>query len=223
MYADCKKKEAKMMFDRFKTKTNTSTEDTMFNMQQIGNRIASLRKAKDLTQQGLADKLAISFQAVSNWERGESMPDISKLVELSEILDVSVDELLTGTPNSRQKSEPKTEPVVEPKEKRKTDCHVHYECDTTELPDKLKRLVLLAPFMDEDDLSELVLNDGELVHDKKSLLALAPFLSENVSGKIAEDCIATGDGDLNTLYSLVPFMAEEDISKIARNIMASDK
>ena len=63
-------------------------------MQKIGRKIASLRKAADMTQPELADRLAISFQAVSNWERGMSMPDISNLPELAEIFGVSIDELL---------------------------------------------------------------------------------------------------------------------------------
>ena len=47
-----------------------------FNMAQIGRRISGLRKDQNMTQMELADKLGISFQAVSNWERGNSMPDI---------------------------------------------------------------------------------------------------------------------------------------------------
>ena len=42
----------------------------------------------------LAERLNISFQAVSNWERGNSMPDISKLPELAELFGISIDELL---------------------------------------------------------------------------------------------------------------------------------
>lgn len=45
-----------------------------------------------MTQMELADKLDISFQAVSNWERGNTMPDISKFPELAEIFHISVDE-----------------------------------------------------------------------------------------------------------------------------------
>ena len=66
----------------------------MFNTQQIGKRISEFRKEKDMTQFELADKLSISFQAVSNWERGNSMPDISKLPELSEIFGVTIDDIL---------------------------------------------------------------------------------------------------------------------------------
>lgn len=66
----------------------------MFDMNHTGNVIAECRRAKNMTQMALADALNISFQSVSNWERGVSMPDISKLPELSELLEVSIDELL---------------------------------------------------------------------------------------------------------------------------------
>lgn len=45
----------------------------MFNMKKVGRKIALLRKEKDLTQMELADRLNISYQAVSNWERGVSL------------------------------------------------------------------------------------------------------------------------------------------------------
>ncbi len=62
----------------------------------IGNRIAKLRKEKSLSQEALAEKLGVSAQAVSKWENDQSCPDISLLPTLSKILDVTVDELLTG-------------------------------------------------------------------------------------------------------------------------------
>ena len=58
--------------------------------------LAEQRKAKGFTQRELAEKLFISDKAVSKWERGLSMPDISLLVPLAELLDVSVTELLEG-------------------------------------------------------------------------------------------------------------------------------
>ena len=66
----------------------------MFDTVTIGRKIAELRKAHNMTQFELADALGISFQAVSNWERGASMPDISKLPELAEIFGVTIDEVL---------------------------------------------------------------------------------------------------------------------------------
>ena len=53
----------------------------MFNMESIGRRIAELRKKANMTQMELADNMGITFQSISNWERGNTMPDISKLSE----------------------------------------------------------------------------------------------------------------------------------------------
>lgn len=67
-------------------------------MDQIktGQFIAKKRKAKGLTQARLAEMLGITDRAVSKWERGISMPDSSIMLELCEILNITVNELLTG-------------------------------------------------------------------------------------------------------------------------------
>ena len=62
----------------------------------FGAFLAEQRKAKGYTQKTLAEKLFVSDKAVSKWERGLSMPDISLLVPLSDILGISVTELLEG-------------------------------------------------------------------------------------------------------------------------------
>ena len=60
----------------------------------IGANIKRLRKAKDITQDELADFLGVSFQAVSKWERGDCYPDITMLPSLANLFDVSLDELI---------------------------------------------------------------------------------------------------------------------------------
>ena len=65
----------------------------------VGQRIARLRKAKGLSQEKLAEKTGVSSQAVSKWENDQSCPDISLLPQLSKLLGVTVDELLTGNGN----------------------------------------------------------------------------------------------------------------------------
>ena len=65
-------------------------------MNVVSDSIKKLRKEKGMTQDELAEKLNVTRQAVSNWERGNTMPDISKLPELAEIFHISVDELLNG-------------------------------------------------------------------------------------------------------------------------------
>ena len=62
----------------------------------MGNRIAMLRRKKELKQDELAELLGVSPQAVSKWENDQSCPDIGLLPKLGQILGITVDELLTG-------------------------------------------------------------------------------------------------------------------------------
>ena len=66
------------------------------NQQKIGKFIQECRKNKNLTQENLAEKLGVSDRAVSKWERGINLPDASLMLDLSNILEISVNELLTG-------------------------------------------------------------------------------------------------------------------------------
>ncbi len=76
---------------------------------KIGKFIAECRKQKKLTQMQLAEKLGITDKAVSKWERGIAMPDSSIMLELCDILGISVNELLSGEnitmENNNQKNE----------------------------------------------------------------------------------------------------------------------
>ncbi len=63
-------------------------------MNNIGQRIKELRKRNDLTQEKLADFLGVTYQSVSKWETGITMPDIALIVPLARVLHVSADELL---------------------------------------------------------------------------------------------------------------------------------
>lgn len=65
-------------------------------LESTGRAIAHLRKQAGLTQRDIADRLGISDKAVSKWERGLSLPDISCLERLAEILDTETDSLLAG-------------------------------------------------------------------------------------------------------------------------------
>ena len=63
---------------------------------KTGKFISEKRKAINLTQKELADKLHVTDKAVSKWERGLSFPDISILIPLAEILDINLYDLLKG-------------------------------------------------------------------------------------------------------------------------------
>ena len=64
--------------------------------QTLGNRIGQLRKAKNFTQEALAEKLGVTPQAVSKWENDQTAPDTIKLIQLADVLDTDVEYLATG-------------------------------------------------------------------------------------------------------------------------------
>ena len=61
---------------------------------RLGQKIADLRKKNNLSQESLAEKMNVSRQAVSKWESEQSIPDIEKIVNLSELFGVTTDYLL---------------------------------------------------------------------------------------------------------------------------------
>lgn len=62
----------------------------------LGERIAALRSEKKLSQGDLAEKLNVSRQSVSKWETGASVPELDKLLLLSEVFGLSLDQLVKG-------------------------------------------------------------------------------------------------------------------------------
>lgn len=66
------------------------------NQEKIGKYIVECRKKKNMTQQELAEKLGVSDRTIGNWENGRNMPDLSLFKPLSEILGISIAELLDG-------------------------------------------------------------------------------------------------------------------------------
>lgn len=158
----------------------------MFDTIKIGRKIAALRKAKDMTQVELADKMLVSYQAVSNWERGNSLPDISKLADLSQILGVSIEELLDSEKEAR---------IVE---------------KILEHPEEvsLEETAKFAPILKPSQIEEMVDDSGLEIEDLDLLVGIAPFISSEklfgIAQKIKND-------DLNALVQLAPFLDEDDL------------
>ncbi|MBO3446042.1 helix-turn-helix transcriptional regulator [Clostridium sp. CCUG 7971] len=78
---------------------------------KIQEKIKKNRQKNNWSQDDLAKKLNISRQAISKWETGESIPDVDKLVLMSEIFDITLDELIKG-------EKPKQPLIVEEKSKK---------------------------------------------------------------------------------------------------------
>lgn len=67
---------------------------------EIGNKILSLRKNKNLSQEMLAEEVGVTRQTISKWELNETVPDIKQAKELSRVLNVSLDELVSNDINN---------------------------------------------------------------------------------------------------------------------------
>ena len=216
-------------------------ESKMFDTVKIGKKIAELRKKKDMTQFELADRLGISYQAVSNWERGNSMPDISKLPELAEIFGVAVDEILGGGNPVVEKvtaGEP-VQPAGYTKDELKEAAEVLRPSQVAKLAEEVAAdkdsLLALAPFLEEEYVDELALKlaqEGEedptqlapfmsvskvgelallLEQNGKDAVQLAPFMEEKAVGELAALRVKAG----RPINDLLPFMEEEKLGETA--------
>ena len=190
----------------------------MIDMKLIGKEITDLRKAHNMTQMELADKVGISFQAVSNWERGNTMPDISKLPELAEIFHISVDELLKGKSSLvtavlddtvdtyieegkvTEQEIADTLPILKPEQAKK----ILEKADVSKFHD----ISSFLPFMDSDVLAEIAM---EYVAQGNSVDELLPFLDEEDVNELATKALERGD----SIDEYLPFMDEDAVNELA--------
>ncbi len=95
----------------------------MIDREQIGIRIAALRKKAGWSQQTLAEKLGVSPQAVSKWESGKNLPDIDVFRELAWLFHMTMDSIVEGdllfTQKSGQKALPPNVEALFPDEERR--------------------------------------------------------------------------------------------------------
>ena len=66
------------------------------NQEKIGKFILELRKEKNMTQMDLADKIGVTDRAISKWENGKGMPDLSLIQPLCKELGITINDLLSG-------------------------------------------------------------------------------------------------------------------------------
>ena len=121
---------------------------------KIGKFIAECRKNANLTQMQLSEKLGITDKAISKWERGISMPDTSIMLELCDILGISVNELLSGEKIQMENNDQKNEQLLlemakELEKKSKTIWNAMWTIMTVSIIGLLGGLVLVAYFIPE--------------------------------------------------------------------------
>lgn len=197
----------------------------MFNTMDVAKKIRTIRTQKNMTQMELADEMGVSYQAVSNWERGNSLPDIGKIPDLCRILGISITELLGEEKEAdtvaklvkNEEVEPEklaeVAPMVPPKQieenfsRAKENGHEF----------SLKAILSLLPFLDEEYLDKLA--QEAVVESPKDLSAIAPFLSESSLDSLVEQL---GEADDESLMTLAPFLSDKALGCLAEKYCVSD-
>lgn len=204
----------------------------MFDTMKMANNIKNARTKLNMTQMNLADEMGVSYQAVSNWERGNSMPDISKLPDLCKILHISFEEL-SGQKNTKtdiverlmqNKGEEVTledlvqvQEVVKPEEiKSKVNENIKQGTKIS-----FHILMNLAPFVDTETLNEMVINLEDEEWNFEKLCAIAPFLEEEVMDNIVEECMQQGNMNisLDELAAIAPFISESILKDLLLRVV----
>lgn len=193
------------------------------NIVGVGQTISRLRKKHNMTQMELADLLGISFQAVSNWERGNSMPDVGKLPELASLFEVSIDELLgQSQPLVRVAAEgnltayaahheitpaqmAEVAPILKPDQVDEALTHVSF--------DSLDEIEDLLPFLGQDLLEELAMKTFDA---GRSVDGMLPFLSRDALHKLAARALEED----RCMSDYLPFLPQEEVDQIARSYAA---
>ena len=152
------------------------------NEMTLGQRIAALRRQKDMTQEILAEALGVSPQAVSKWENDISCPDIMLLPQLAKMLDVTVDALLSGEP------EPETRLVPAERRKSFNDLILKVRVDSNDGTRMRVNLPMALVKIGMESGSGIQIN-GMSDIDMEQILQLA---ESGVLGKLVE---VDGDGD----------------------------
>ncbi len=178
----------------------------MLNTIQFGKYLSDLRKKKDMTQSEVADKLNLTRQAISRYETGDSFPDISILVEIAKIYEVSLTDLInSGNPtvgellilnNIANKNE---DVVVE----------------------DVKDLESLAPLIKPSVLEKLSKNLADDGINISSFCNLANYLSDDA----VVDVLCSKkfvDMDDSFIEKLIPFLDNQSRMKIFDKILNSE-
>ena len=223
----------------------------MFDTTSIGKKIKQARIDKNMTQMALADAMGVSYQAVSNWERGNSMPDISKLGDLCMALDLTVNELLgleESKPNAVTKAMDNEEltveemaevaPVLPPKMVRQ-QLDSGMKIMQSRLQDGLQKVsqrleeafgdggqfeITMEKIMDQVEKGEVTVHysDGRKKRKKLDLSQIAD-LAPYLDQKYLDKLIREADlSDLDVLEEIAPFLSRETLDCLVEQADVDD-
>lgn len=162
----------------------------MFDVNHVSSMLKNARIKKNLTQGALAEKIGVTFQAVSNWERGNSLPDLSNLANICSILDIDLYELSILV---------QLAPFI--------DGDLIEEIGKDLTPSNIGEVVELSPFVTNEMCAfwiEKLENLSDFTLDIGLLSELGPFLSQEKMDQLAEKVIPD---NLIVLDAVAPFLS----------------
>lgn len=201
----------------------------MFDVNKVSHMLKEARIKKNLTQSALAEKLGVTYQAVSNWERGASLPDISNLSILCNLLELDLYKLVGASQNPELAEEILSKPgalddapidaiaavasmlppeqLMEIVRTKKTGIH------------SLATLVQLAPFIDADLIEEV---GADLVPSHiGEVVELSPFATNELCARWIEklESIENFDLDVGLLSELGPYLSQEKMDHLSERVI----
>lgn len=178
----------------------------MFSIEKFGIYLSRLRKRADMTQSELADRLNLTRQAVSRYERGESFPDISVLVKIAEVFAVSTDELINaGGPTAGESA------ILENVVNGREDI----------LAGEFSDIAGLAPILKPSVLEKLAKNFSKEGIDISEIISLAEYLNDESVTSLLQDAEFEGI-DYEILERFLPILSTQSRLNIFENILAGE-
>ncbi len=175
----------------------------MFGITKFGAYLSRLRKNADMTQSELADKLNVTHQAVSRYEKGHCFPDISILVLLAEIFDITLDELINSGEPTKGESKILGNVAVG---------------NNDVVADDFQDIVNLAPILKPSVLTKLSENCKKQGVDISSIVELAEYLNDETVVSLMEKADFQSIND-ELLKKLLPLLDIKSKSMIFEKII----
>lgn len=190
-----------MKQDNNSLNSESKREIDKLDKRKIGKIISENRKANGLTQTELAEKLGLSFQAVSNWECGNTLPDLSNILELSNLFNVNINILLG-------KEETNSTALHEQNEHELTQYDIkalQLLKDVTESNTaNIGRMIQLTPFLSQSTVNQIINELCRKITDIKYMVAFAPFSDKKTIDAVIEYKYSQGF-TAKDMFPLLPF------------------
>jgi len=175
----------------------------MFDTMKFGKALSTLRKEADMTQNEVADRLNLSRQAISKYECGESFPDISILVMIAELFNVTLDELINyGEPTKGESA------ILKNVAKGNPDV----------IADNIADVVNLAPLLKPSILTKLSHQFEKQGIDISDIITLAEYLNDESVVKLIEKATFNDIND-ELLEKFIPMLNHDSKDAIFRKIL----